>query len=98
MLVYTAFEAPDHAAQIQRVLAIPSQRFTRRPIGFLTRPEVEALLAAPDKSTWSGRRDYAFILVAVQCGLRLSERTGVCRKAIFLGGGRPYQRARHRGI
>lgn len=84
---YTAFEVPDHAAQIQRVLAIPSQRFTRRQIGFLTRPEVEALLAAPDKSTWSGRRDYAFILVAVQCGLRLSELTGVCRKAIFLGTG-----------
>ena len=84
---YTAFEVPDHAAQIQRVLAIPSQRFTRRQIGFLTRPEVEALLAAPDKSTWSGRRDYAFILVAVQCGLRLSELTGMCRKAIFLGTG-----------
>lgn len=84
---YAAFEAPDHAAQIQRVLAIPGQRFARTQIGFLTRPEVEALLAAPDQSTWAGRRDYAIILVAVQCGLRLSELTGVRRNAVFLGTG-----------
>src|SRR5674476_82590 len=62
---YTAFEAPAHSAQIQRVLAIPSKRFTRTLVPFLTRPEVDALLAAPDKNTWSGRRDHAFLLVAV---------------------------------
>lgn len=84
---YAAFEAPAHAAQIQRVLAIPSQRFTRTQVGFLTRPEVEALLAAPDPHTWSGRRDHAMFLVAVQCGLRLSELTGACRAAVTLGTG-----------
>ena len=67
---YAAFEAPAHAAQIQRVLAIASKRFTRTPVHFLTRPEVEALLAAPDLRTWFGRRDHAFLLVAVQTGLR----------------------------
>lgn len=56
---YVAFEAPDHSAQIQRVLAIPSKRFTRTLIHFLTRPEVDALLAAPDQRTWFGRRDHA---------------------------------------
>ena len=56
---YASFEAPAHAAQIQRVLAIPSQRFTRAQIGFLTRPEIDALLRAPDQRTWSGRRDHA---------------------------------------
>ena len=76
---YAAFEAPAHSAQIQRVLAIPSKRFTRTLIQFLTRPEVDALLAAPDQLTWSGRRDHAFLLVAVQTGLRLSEMTGLKR-------------------
>jgi site-specific recombinase XerD len=50
---YAALEAPDHSAQIQRVLAIPSKRFTRTLVNFLTRAEVDALLAAPDQRTWS---------------------------------------------
>ena len=84
---YAAFEAPAHSAQIQRVLAIPSKRFTRTLVHFLTRPEVDALLAAPDQSTWSGRRDHAFLLVAVQTGLRLSEMTGLKRVDLILGAG-----------
>src|SRR5437870_5483828 len=84
---YTAFEAPAHSAQIQRVLAIPSKRFTRTLVDFLTRSEVDALLAAPDQHTWSGRRDHAFILVAVQTGLRLSEMTGLKRADLVLGTG-----------
>ena len=84
---YAAFEAPAHAEQIQRVLAIPSQRFARTQVGFLTRVEVEALLAAPDPYTWSGRRDRALILLAVQAGLRLSELTGVRRESVVLGSG-----------
>src|SRR5437867_3746666 len=84
---YAAFEAPAHAAQIQRVLAIPSKRFTRTLIHFLTPPEVEALLAAPDQRTWFGRRDHAFLLVAVQTGLRLSEMTGLRRDDVTLAPG-----------
>src|ERR1700675_1862585 len=84
---YAAFEAPAHSAQIQRVLAIPSKRFTRTLVKFLTRPEVDALLAAPDQLTWSGRRDHAFLLVAVQTGLRLSEMTGLKRKDLIVGSG-----------
>lgn len=84
---YAAFEAPAHSGQIQRVLAIPSKRFTRTLVHFLTRPEVDALLAAPDQFTWSGRRDHAFLLVAVQTGLRLSEMTGLKRKDLILGTG-----------
>jgi site-specific recombinase XerD len=84
---YTAFEAPAHSAQIQRVLAIPSKRFTRTLVEFLTRSEVDTLLAAPDQHTWSGRRDHAFILVAVQTGLRLSEMTGLKRADLVLGTG-----------
>ena len=84
---YAAFETPAHAAQIQRVLAIPSRRFTRTLVHFLTRSEVEALLAAPDLHTWFGRRDHAFLLVAVQTGLRLSEMTGLTRDDVTLGTG-----------
>ena len=84
---YAAFETPAQSAQIQRVLAIPSKRFTRTLVPFLTRPEVDALLAAPDQRTWAGRRDHAFLLVAVQTGLRLSEMTGLKREDIVVGAG-----------
>lgn len=84
---YAAFELPEHSAQIQRVLAIPSKRFARNLVSFLNRQEVDALLAAPDRSTWSERRDHAFILTAVQTGLRLSEMTGLKQEDIILGAG-----------
>lgn len=84
---YASFEMPDHAAQIQRVLAIPSKRCCRAQIGFLTRAEIDALLRAPDLRTLSGRRDHALILLAVQTGLRLSEITALCRRAVCLGTG-----------
>jgi site-specific recombinase XerD len=84
---YAAFEVPDHSAQIQRVLAIPSKRFTRTLVQFLTRAEVGALLAAPDQRTWFGRRDHAFLLVAVQTGLRVSEMTGLTREDVILDTG-----------
>lgn len=84
---YASFELPDRAAQIQRVLAIPSKRCSRTQIGFLMREEVDALLRAPDLRSLAGRRDRALILVAVQTGLRLSEITGLCRGAVCLGTG-----------
>jgi site-specific recombinase XerD len=84
---YVAFEAPTHAAQTQRVLAIPAKRFTRALVPFLNRQEVDALLAAPDQRTWSGRRDHALILLAVQTGLRLSELTGLRQQDLHLGTG-----------
>jgi len=84
---YIAFELPTHSAQIQRVLAIPSKRFTRALVRFLTRAEVDALLAAPDRCTWFGRRDHAFILMAVQTGLRLAEITGTTCNDLVLGTG-----------
>ncbi len=84
---YTAFELPNRAGQIQRVLAIPSKRYTRTQVCHLTRPEVDALLAAPDQQTWSGRRDHALLLLAVQTGLRLSEMTGLQRDDVSFGTG-----------
>ena len=70
---YAALHHPEHAATIQRVLAIPTKRYERRLLTWLTEPEVDALLAAPDRETWAGRRDHAMLVVAVQTGLRISE-------------------------
>lgn len=84
---YASYEAPTHAAQIARVLVIPAKKFTRALVPFLSRPEVDALLAAPDQRTWSGRRDHALILLAVQTGLRLSELTALRSDDINLGTG-----------
>ena len=84
---FAAFEMPTHAAHIQRVLAIPAKRFTRTLVPFLNRQEVDALLAAPDQRTWSGRRDHALLLLAVQTGLRLSELTGLRHEDLHIGTG-----------
>lgn len=82
---YAAYQEPAQSGQIQQVLAIPNKRHDRRLVGFLTRPEIEALLAAPDQQTWHGRRDHAFLLMALQTGLRLSEMTSLCRRDVELG-------------
>ncbi|MGI9485502.1 MAG: tyrosine-type recombinase/integrase [Geminicoccaceae bacterium] len=82
---YVALQAPEHSALAQRVLAMPSKRYLRRPIAFLTRVEMDALLAAPDLKTWYGRRDRALLLLAVQTGLRASELLSLCCQDIVLG-------------
>jgi site-specific recombinase XerD len=84
---YAAFELPERAEQIQRVLAIPAKRYPHEQVHYLSRQEIDALLAAPDRNTWSGRRDHAWLLLAVQTGLRLSELTGLRREDTHLGTG-----------
>ena len=69
------------------MLAIPSKRHDKQQIHFLTRPEIEAILAAPGRTTWLGRRDHTLLLLEVQTGLRLSELIGLDRDAIHLGAG-----------
>jgi site-specific recombinase XerD len=84
---YTALECPEYSAEIQRVLAIPPKRQSSRLVDFLTRPEIEALLAVPDETTWLGRRDRVLLLFAIQTGLRLSELIGLRQGDIYLGRG-----------
>ncbi len=84
---YVAFQEPDRARLIQRVLAIPAKRYRRALVAFLSRPEIEALLAAPDRSHRAGRRDHALLTVAIQTGLRASELTGLRCQDVFLGRG-----------
>jgi site-specific recombinase XerD len=84
---YAALRHPEHAEVIQRVLAIPPKRFERRLVSFLTDPEVNAVLAAPDRTTWTGRRDHTLFATAVQTGLRVSELIGLRITDVHLGVG-----------
>ena len=84
---YAALHAPEHSAMIQRVLAIPSKRYDRSQIEFLTSHEIDVLLAAPNVKTWTGRRDRTLLLVAVQTGLRVSELVGLRCGDTMLGRG-----------
>jgi integrase/recombinase XerD len=84
---YAALAHPEHAGVIARVLAIPPKRFERALVGFLTEGEIDALVAAPDPTTWTGRRDHALLLLAAQTGLRASELTGLTCGDIHLGAG-----------
>ncbi|WP_446720517.1 tyrosine-type recombinase/integrase [Mesorhizobium sp. L-2-11] len=69
------------------MLAIPSKRCDKRQLQFLTRPEIEAILACPDRSTWLGRRDHTLLLLAAQTGLRVSEIIDLDRDSVMLGHG-----------
>ena len=84
---YVAFQEPAHSALIQRVLAMPPKRCDRTLVAFLTDPELEALLKAPDRTTWIGRRDHTLLLLAIQTGLRVSEIASLRTEQIVLGTG-----------
>jgi site-specific recombinase XerD len=82
-----ALQAPNHSGLIEQVLAIPSMRYARNPIEFLTHAEIEALLAATDQDTWIRRRDRTLLLLALQTGLRVSELIGLRWQDIVFGTG-----------
>jgi len=84
---YVALAEPAHALLCQRVLAMPSKRHERKPIAFLDRAEIEALLAAPDLASWTGRRDRTLLAVGLQTGLRVSELIGLRCQDVVLGTG-----------
>jgi site-specific recombinase XerD len=87
LFAYAALRHPEHALLIQRVLAIPPKRSDKRIVTFLTAPEVDALIAAPDQSRWEGRRDRALMLLAIQTGLRVSELTSLNCSDVAFGTG-----------
>jgi len=70
---YAALLHPEHAQTIARIMAIPTKRYERNDVSYLTKPEIEALLRAPDRSTWIGRRDYTILLTTITTGVRVSE-------------------------
>ncbi len=87
MFRFAALRHPEHAALIARVLAIPTKRFDRAIISYLTAEEIDALLAAPDCSRWIGRRDHALLTLAIQTGLRVTELTNLRCHDVHLGTG-----------
>ena len=84
---YAALRHPEHAAVIERVLAIPRKRFDRKLVTFLIEPELDALLKAPNRSTWTGRRDHTMLTLAAQTGLRASELIGLRTSDVHLSTG-----------
>jgi site-specific recombinase XerD len=82
---YASFQEPQHSDLIQRVLAMPNKRYQQGPIEFLTRPEIDSILNAPDQHTCLGRRDRTLLLVAFQTGFRVSELTGLRCQDVILG-------------
>jgi len=87
-LHYAAHQDPASLPIIGRVLAIPTKRFDRHVLGFLSRGEVEALLAAPDRSTWSGHRDQVMFTTLYNAGARVSEVIGLRRTDVEFDGAR----------
>jgi integrase/recombinase XerD len=84
---FAALRHPEHAQTISRVLAIPPKRYDQETVCFLTVAETEALLAAPDRNRWTGRRDHALMLLAAQTGLRVSELISLRIEDLHLGTG-----------
>jgi integrase/recombinase XerD len=84
---YAAFNHPEHIATIGRVMAIPTKRYERHDVCYLQLDEIKALLRAPDRSTWLGRRDHALLLVAILTGVRVAELTGLRVCDVTLGTG-----------
>src|SRR5487761_1359086 len=87
LFAYMALHHPEHAASIQRVLAIPHKRTERNLVTYLTEPEVDALLEACDQTTWTGRRDHTMFVLTIQAGLRISELAGLTCADITLSTG-----------
>jgi len=84
---YAAHRHPEHAQDIQRVLAIPIKRADRALVTFLDADAINALINAPDRSTWTGRRDHALLVTAIQTGLRATELTSLNIADVHLGSG-----------
>ncbi|WP_156842028.1 tyrosine-type recombinase/integrase [Novosphingobium aquimarinum] len=84
---YVAMTDPARLLHCQRILAMPNKRYVRRAVTFLDAIEIAALLAAPDRTTWAGRRDHALLLLALQTGLRASELVNLRCSDVVLGTG-----------
>jgi integrase/recombinase XerD len=84
---YVAMSDPTWLLHCQRILAMPNKRYVKQAVTFLDGDEIAALLAAPDRTTWAGRRDHALLLLAVQTGLRASELAGLKCGDVVLGNG-----------
>ena len=66
---------------------MPPKRFASSVVTYLTEQEINAVLAAADQGTWTGRRDRTMLALACQTGLRASELTALTVDDVHLGTG-----------
>jgi integrase/recombinase XerD len=82
---FVALRDPERVDLVTRILAIPVKRQEKKLIGYLSREEIEAILTAPDRSTWVGRRDHALLLTMYNSGARVSELTALRCAQVAVG-------------
>ena len=85
LFTYASFRHPEHAELIARVLAIPAKTTGRVQVTYLHDSEVDALLAAPDRDSWTGQRDHTWLLLMITTGIRVAELTGLRHSDLSTG-------------
>ena len=94
---YAALRHPEHLSTIARIMAIPTKRHERNDLTYLTKPEIEALLQAPDQATWLGRRDHTLLLTMITTGVRVSELIAIKVSDVTLAAGAHHLRVHGKG-
>ena len=94
---YAGLRHPEHLATIARIMAIPTKRHERTDLTYLTKPEIEALLQAPDLTTWLGRRDHTLLLTMITTGVRVSELIAITINDVTLANGAQHLRVHGKG-
>lgn len=93
---YLALQCPHALSDAHQILSIPNKRFEKPLIEFLTREEVQAILATPNQDNWFGLRDQVLLLLLYNTGARVSELIGIRVGDLVLVGS-PYVRLRGKG-
>jgi len=96
LLAHALPDHPEHAETIRRILAIPPARTATPPISYLNHDETDALLAAPDTTTWTGRRDQMMLALVINTGLRISELISLTTTSVHTGSS-PYVECEGKG-
>ena len=84
---FVSLRDPTNLGMIARIMAIPNKRYEKKLVGFLSRDEIKALVTAPDRKKWSGRRAHALVLTLYNTGARISEIIGLRRRQVNLDAG-----------
>jgi site-specific recombinase XerD len=94
---YAALRHPEHLATIARIMAIPTKRHQRNDLTYLTKPEIDALVQAPDHATWLGRRDHTLLLTMITTGVRVSELVAINISDVTLATGARHLKVHGKG-
>ena len=70
---FIGLHAPELVEWCGQVRAVPFKKAPRAPVTYLEKAEMDAVLAAPDRSTAQGRRDHGLLLFLYNTGARADE-------------------------